>query len=103
MLLSVLADGPPRAVAKASARVTRDSGQTLADQNNPADRRDVLLLLDGGPLHLRMHLSLGGVSLAEARRHYVSRLIESLDADHDGKQQPDHGVTEVAGHLAQHR
>jgi Ca2+-binding EF-hand superfamily protein len=85
VLLSVLADGPPRAVAKASARVTRDRSETLAAQNNPADRRDVLLLLDGGPLHLRMHLSLGGVSLAEARRQYISRLIDSLDADHDGK------------------
>ena len=50
-----------------------------------ADQRDVVLLLDDGPLHLRLHLALGGVSLAEARRQYVARLVGSLDADGDGR------------------
>ncbi|MGH7138427.1 MAG: hypothetical protein ACREHD_21970, partial [Pirellulales bacterium] len=81
MLAALAADGPPRVVAKASI----DTARTKADEANPADRRDVLLLLDTGPLHLRLHLSLEGVSLAEARRRYVSRLIDTLDANHDGK------------------
>src|SRR6185436_10579606 len=49
------------------------------------DRRDVLLLLDGGPLHLRLNVALGGVSLVESRRQVVNRLMESLDKDKDGK------------------
>jgi hypothetical protein len=49
------------------------------------DRRDVLLLLENGPLHLRLQLALGGVSLAEARRNYVARLMDKLDGDRDGK------------------
>ena len=54
---------------------------------NPAagDRRDVLLLLDSGPLHLRLNVALGGVSLVESRRQVVNRLMESLDKDKDGK------------------
>src|SRR5437763_1070566 len=39
-----------------------------------ADRRDALLMLAGGPIHLRMHLALGGVSLAQALRPFVTRL-----------------------------
>jgi Ca2+-binding EF-hand superfamily protein len=42
-------------------------------------------MLDGGPVHLRLHMAMGGVSLAEARRQYVTRLIDGLDADKDGK------------------
>jgi hypothetical protein len=89
--LSVLAaDGPPTVAAKASADAARGKVQEAAKGQNrandkPADRRDVLLLLDGGPLHLRFYLSLSGVSLAEARRQYVARLIDSLDTNRDGQ------------------
>ncbi|HVA47557.1 MAG TPA: hypothetical protein VNH11_14395 [Pirellulales bacterium] len=86
LLLSVLAaDAPPKVVAKASVDAARGKAEATPDRENPADRRDVLLLLDGGPLHLRLHLSLAGVSLAEARRQYVGRLINSLDTNRDGK------------------
>ena len=52
----------------------------------PADRRDVAAAAGQGPLHLRLNLAIGGVSLAEARRALCrSRSIESLDADNDGK------------------
>lgn len=82
--LSVLAaDGRPT-VAKAAVDAARDE-RAFAVGDDAGDRRDVLLFLDGGPLHLRLHLSLAGVSLAEARRQYVGRLIDSLDADRDGK------------------
>lgn len=50
-----------------------------------SDRRDVILLLDTGPLHLRLNVGLKGVSLGESRRQVVTRLMESLDKDKDGK------------------
>ncbi|HVX12870.1 MAG TPA: EF-hand domain-containing protein [Pirellulales bacterium] len=86
LALGVLAaDGPPTAVAKANVDAARGRPAAVADPADAGDRRDVLLLLDGGPLHLRVHVSLASVSLAEARRQYVDRLIASLDANHDGK------------------
>jgi EF hand domain-containing protein len=42
-------------------------------------------MLDGGPVHVRLNLALAGISLPEARRQFVARLIESLDKDKDGK------------------
>jgi len=49
------------------------------------ERRDLLLLLDQGPLHIRMHLAIGGTSLVESRNAYIDRLMKTLDADADGK------------------
>jgi Ca2+-binding EF-hand superfamily protein len=46
--------------------------------------RDMLLLLDSGPLHLRIHVALEGRSLRQARDAYVERLIAGLDGDGDG-------------------
>jgi Ca2+-binding EF-hand superfamily protein len=51
--------------------------------------RDVLLLLDEAPLHLRLHLTLEGVSLAAARNAYIDRVMKSLDTDGDGKLSPE--------------
>jgi Ca2+-binding EF-hand superfamily protein len=45
----------------------------------------VILLLDDGPVHLRLHVGVQGVSLAEARRQFVAGLLAKLDADKDGK------------------
>jgi Ca2+-binding EF-hand superfamily protein len=50
-----------------------------------SDRRDVLLLLDTGPIHLRLNVALKGVSLGESRRQVITRLMETLDKDKDGK------------------
>lgn len=50
-----------------------------------ADQRDVLLMLDDSPVHLRLRIALGGVSLGRARDQYISRLLASLDQDGDGK------------------
>ncbi len=49
------------------------------------DVRDVLLLLDHGPLHLRFKMTLNGMSLAAAREAYVDRLMKALDTNGDGK------------------
>ena len=49
-----------------------------------AEVRDVALMLEDGPLHLRLRITLGGKSLNELRAGYVDRLIASLDRDGDG-------------------
>ncbi|MBW3543132.1 MAG: hypothetical protein KY476_22970 [Planctomycetes bacterium] len=56
-----------------------------ADERPAGETRDVVLLLDGGPLHLRFHIALKGRSLDAARSDYIERLIAALDADGDGK------------------
>jgi Ca2+-binding EF-hand superfamily protein len=91
LLIATLgADGPAASVpARAGAAPTsRTAVATAAGFNSkisPADRRDIVLLLDDGPLHLRLHLSLEGISLGQARQQYVAKLIDRLDANHDGK------------------
>ena len=57
----------------------------MASSPASGDRRDVLLLLDGGPLHLRLNVALSGKPLGESRRQLVARLMESLDKNKDGK------------------
>jgi Ca2+-binding EF-hand superfamily protein len=74
------AAGPTRAAVAALPGTASRSAEPPA-----SDRRDVIILLEGGPLHLRLNVAMGGVSLAEARRAYITRLITSLDTDKDGK------------------
>jgi Ca2+-binding EF-hand superfamily protein len=74
------ADRAPSAAPVASDRVS-----ALPD----GDLRDVLLLLDDGPLHLRFRVTLSGVSLASAREAYVDRLLQKLDTNGDGKLSPE--------------
>jgi Ca2+-binding EF-hand superfamily protein len=50
-----------------------------------SDREDVMVLLEGAPLHLRLNVSLGGISLAQSRRDYVAKMMTALDTDKDGK------------------
>jgi Ca2+-binding EF-hand superfamily protein len=52
---------------------------------NAADHRDLLMLLDDGPIHLRISLLIGGQSLSASRAAYIDRLIKTLDVDGDGK------------------
>ena len=56
-----------------------------ADSAPTGEVRDVILMLDNGPLHLRVHVSVGGMSPQDARRASLDRLVKSLDADGDGK------------------
>lgn len=78
------ADGPPSVSAARQLAVAQTRSDASATQSGAADQRDVLLLLDSGPLHLRLKLAIGGVSLAQARRDYLARLMDGLDANHDG-------------------
>lgn len=65
--------------------VTKPSPRPVAKPAISSDLRDVFLLLDGGPIHLRLRVGLGGVSLGESRRSYVTDLLKKLDKDQDGK------------------
>jgi Ca2+-binding EF-hand superfamily protein len=47
--------------------------------------RDVFLLLDRGPLHIRLRVTIGGKSPEAVRREYLARLFRDLDVNHDGK------------------
>ena len=50
-----------------------------------ADTRDALLLLEGSPLHLRMHVMLHGKRLQETRDAYAERMLKALDTDGNGR------------------
>jgi Ca2+-binding EF-hand superfamily protein len=62
-----------------------ESAVPRATSASAVDRRDMLLLLDQGPLHLRLRLAIGGKSLDQSRQAYIDRLIKTFDADGDGK------------------
>jgi Ca2+-binding EF-hand superfamily protein len=47
--------------------------------------RDVFLLLDSGPLHIRLRITIGGKSPQAIRRDYLARLFRALDTNKDGK------------------
>jgi Ca2+-binding EF-hand superfamily protein len=47
--------------------------------------RDVFLLLDNGPVHMRLRITIAGKSPQAVRREYLDRLFQALDVDHDGK------------------
>lgn len=47
--------------------------------------RDVFLMLDGGPLHMRLKITIGGKSPQAVRRDYLARLFRVLDVNGDGK------------------
>jgi Ca2+-binding EF-hand superfamily protein len=78
-LASVAAAQSPQTI-RADASAPRGAAGPAA-----SDRQDVLLMLEGGPVHVRLNLALTGVSLVEARRQFISRLFADLDKDQDGK------------------
>src|SRR5579884_4348232 len=56
-----------------------------AAADDPESVRDVFLLLDRGPVHMRLRITIAGKSPEAIRRDYLERLFRSLDVDHDGK------------------
>ncbi len=50
-----------------------------------SETRDSVLMLETGPLLVRLQISLGGRSLSTAQEQYIERLFQSLDTDQDGK------------------
>ena len=91
------ASGSRTAASSAPKPAANDSpGNNAPGNNSPSgapqpanDVRDVLVLLDHGPLHLRLRMTLSGVSLAAVRDAYVDRLMASLDTNGDGKLSPE--------------
>jgi Ca2+-binding EF-hand superfamily protein len=88
LFLTLTADGPAQNAAAAGPGAAPTA--IAAPQRSPAaaragDLQDVVLLLDQGPLQMRLHLAIGGVSLGEARRAYVHRLFTALDLNKDGR------------------
>ena len=65
------------------ALVPVSPGQEKPD--DPESVRDVFLLLDHGPRHIRLRITIGGKSPQAVRRDYLARLFRSLDTDNDGK------------------
>ncbi|MDB5348448.1 MAG: h [Schlesneria sp.] len=62
------------------------SGLVQADEPaTSSEVRDVMFMLDSGPVHLRIHVSVGGVSPQNARRASLDRLLKTLDTNGDGK------------------
>jgi Ca2+-binding EF-hand superfamily protein len=62
------------------------SGFVQADDSaTSSEVRDVILMLKSGPVHLRIHVSVGGVSPQVARRASLDRLLKTLDTNGDGK------------------
>jgi Ca2+-binding EF-hand superfamily protein len=75
--------------AQKSGKDSPGNKSTGVAQKPADDVREVLVLLDHGPLHLRLRMTLAGVSLAAVREAYVDRLMKSLDTDGDGKLSPE--------------
>jgi Ca2+-binding EF-hand superfamily protein len=53
--------------------------------DDPESVRDIFLLLDRGPIHMRLRITIGGKSPQAVRRDYLARLFRTLDVDKDGK------------------
>jgi Ca2+-binding EF-hand superfamily protein len=56
-----------------------------AAADDPESVRDVFLLLDRGPIHMRLRITIAGKSPQAVRRDYLARLFQALDSDKDGK------------------
>jgi len=85
MIAALGADGPTTNVSSPQRPAVAAAAPKIRSGASATDRRDILLLLETGPLHLRLYLSMGGVSLAEARRGFSTRLVDTLDVNRDGK------------------
>jgi Ca2+-binding EF-hand superfamily protein len=74
--------------ARADDTTASGSGSAAGDTTagvKSSETRDSVLMLETGPLLVRLQISLGGRSLATAQEEYIERLFQSLDTDQDGK------------------
>src|SRR5437879_2070860 len=64
------------------------AGFAVSDRTATPDEaesvRDVFLLLDRGPIHMRLRITIAGKSPQAMRRDYLARLFRALDTDNDG-------------------
>lgn len=79
---------PQRALTTAVAACSFWSVLTaplFAADNPTAETRDVILMLDNGPLRLRLNVAIAGKSPGAARHASIDRLMKNLDTNGDGK------------------
>ncbi|MDM4016987.1 hypothetical protein [Roseiconus lacunae] len=73
----------------AADRRENSAGQILAEPTDDDPYRygthDMLMLMPGGPIHLRLMITNGGQSLEGTRQSYLEQLSTILDQDGDGK------------------
>src|SRR5438309_7128247 len=76
-------------VAAAAVAWVVEAGLVASDRPAAPDEtesvRDVFLLLDRGPLHIRLRIAIAAKSPQAVRREYLAQLFRDLDVDHDGK------------------
>lgn len=73
------------AAALLAAIVVGRTASSAEAEAGTAEIRDMLLMLDGGPLRVRLHISVAGKSPLEARQEMVARVIQALDTNKDGQ------------------
>ncbi len=71
----------PAAAAKVASPPAKTGAQATSAEG---EARHAVLLLRDGPVHLRLKLRIGGLTLDGARRAYAEKLLKSLDADGNG-------------------
>ena len=57
---------------------------SAAEPVSKSEIRDVILMLENGPLHFQVQVAVGGVSPEDARRATINRLLKTLDTNGDG-------------------
>jgi Ca2+-binding EF-hand superfamily protein len=77
-------------VARADDKSTSEAGGPTTGESPvsgaaSSETRDSILMLETGPLLVRLQISVGGRSLSAAQEEYIERLFQSLDMDQDGK------------------
>jgi Ca2+-binding EF-hand superfamily protein len=83
VLLSTLVARPDdKSTSEAGSPKT---GESPVSGASSSETRDSVLMLETGPLLVRLQISLGGRSLSAVQEEYIERLFQSLDKDQDGK------------------
>ncbi len=87
LFTALLFGAEPTSVGSPRAERVEPKGPAaeVVARTETGETRDSILMLDGGPLHLRIHVSLGRKSLAVRRREYAEQLMKALDTNGDGK------------------
>ena len=57
---------------------------SAAEPVSKPEIRDVILMLENGPLHFQVQVVVGGMSPEDARRATINRLLKTLDTNGDG-------------------
>src|SRR5688500_11597514 len=95
-VVASLRDAHPSVIGLASRRAAAtavvlisvaiaSTGYSAEEIKSTGETRDVLLMLDSGPLHIRISFLIGKSSPSAARQNAIDRLLKTLDTNGDGK------------------